>query len=238
MDGAPAPEVPSPAEDLAGRLRALAHPNRLRILRLLTQPHHLEEIASALGLARQSVQDHLDPLVAAGLVERVAGRGQRGPVVDYVIVIPRLFGLYEEIGNAFGVVGRELTESIHARLRTERVDASRTSNLRTDVPRLTIVHGMRIGETTLIEGAGPWTIGRDVGMTLTLEYDPFVSTRHAEIRRQGGGFEVVDALSSNGTFLDWLPLPRGGAAPLRNGSLLRIGKSLLLFRAPLSGGGR
>jgi pSer/pThr/pTyr-binding forkhead associated (FHA) protein len=74
-------------------------------------------------------------------------------------------------------------------------------------------------------------VGRDPHALVCLDYDPFVSTRHAELRRaSGGGFELADLHSSNGTYLDWKRLERGVVRPLANGGLVRCGKTLLLFR--------
>lgn len=215
---------------LSAALKALSHPKRLRLLRFLAEPHYLEEIANELGVARQSAQEHLDQLLAQGMVVALRGRRDHGPVTDYVLAMPRLFEIHEELGARFGVLAAELDERVSLPQATGVLPAGRAAPSVRDLPRLTIVHGMRVGETTVLEGPGPWVIGRDANARLALEYDPFVSHRHAEVRRFPGGFEVADALSSNGTWVDWTPLARGGTAPLANGTLLRVGKTLLLFR--------
>jgi hypothetical protein len=58
----------------------------------------------------------------------------------------------------------------------------------------------------------------------------YVSSRHAEVRRGPRGFEVADAFSSNGVWVDGKRLPRGGVVPIANGALVRAGRTLLLFR--------
>jgi predicted component of type VI protein secretion system len=65
------------------------------------------------------------------------------------------------------------------------------------------------------------TLGRgDVEIRLE---DPFASTRHARIERQGGVLVLEDLGSTNGTFLNGEPL--GGPQPLHPGDRIRIGDS-------------
>lgn len=225
-------DTPPEDEALATALKALAHPKRLRLLRFLTEPHHLEEIASELGVARQSAQEHVHQLLSAGVLEAVPGKGQRGMVTDYVVATPALFDILDQLGGRVGLLRAELEEHLAPRHRTAVLSSGSGDGRPVDAPRLTIVHGLRVGQTTPLDGGGPWLVGRDPQAWLSLDYDPYVSARHAEIRRVAGRFEVVDAMSSNGTFVDWRRLPRGGSGALAHGSLLRVGKTMLLFRAP------
>ena len=65
------------------------------------------------------------------------------------------------------------------------------------------------------------TLGRgDVEIRLE---DPFASTRHARIERQGGVLVVEDLGSTNGTLLNEEPL--SGPQPLHHGDRIRIGDS-------------
>jgi ArsR family transcriptional regulator len=67
----PKAPVPDPAEgELARLARALAHPIRIRILRLLPldQARTCGELVAALPLAQSTVSQHLRALEAAGLV--------------------------------------------------------------------------------------------------------------------------------------------------------------------------
>lgn len=211
-------------------LKALASPRRLEIIRFLDEPHYVEEIASELGVARQTAREHLDQLVEAGFLERVPGERETGSVTDYAVVPQRLFSVVEELRALTGLVPEaEAPEGL--RRRTEPLEAEAPAGEDADLPRLVVVHGLRVGRTTRLEGEGPWQIGRDPNTTLTLDYDPFVSSQHAEIRRVDGGFEVQDLYSSNGTFLDWEKLPRGGAREVDDGNVVRIGRSLVLFRS-------
>ena len=68
---------------------------------------------------------------------------------------------------------------------------------------------------------GGATLGRgDVEIQL---HDPFASSRHAKISRQGRTLVLEDLGSTNGTYLNGEPL--GGPAPLHDGDRIRIGDS-------------
>jgi DNA-binding transcriptional ArsR family regulator len=221
----------APLESLAIYFKGLANAKCLRLLAYLTQPHYLEEIASELGVARQTAQEHVQQLVELGLLETVRIRTESAQVTSYVIVPARLFTLYEMFGR-LGNLSRDLEEQVLARPATT-MDASvdESAVREEDLPRLTIVHGMRVGTTSVLAGNGPWPLGRDPTAAVCLDYDPYVSTRHAEIRRaKPGGFELVDLYSSNGTILDWKRVERGAVVRVENGSLVGVGKTLILFR--------
>jgi cbb3-type cytochrome oxidase subunit 3 len=65
------------------------------------------------------------------------------------------------------------------------------------------------------------TLGRgDVEIRLE---DPFASSRHAQISRQGGTVVIEDLGSTNGTYLNEEPL--NGPQPLHPGDRIRIGDS-------------
>jgi hypothetical protein len=71
------------------------------------------------------------------------------------------------------------------------------------------------------------TLGRgDVEIRLE---DPFASTRHARIERQGAAVVLEDLGSTNGTYLNGEPL--GGPQPLHHGDRIRIGDSEFSFLA-------
>ena len=71
------------------------------------------------------------------------------------------------------------------------------------------------------------TAGRHPDSTIFLD-DITVSRRHAEVRCVEGGYEVADAGSLNGTYLNRERVER---APLHDGDELQIGTFKLLFRA-------
>lgn len=71
------------------------------------------------------------------------------------------------------------------------------------------------------------TLGRgDVEIRLE---DPFASTRHARIERQGSVLVLEDLGSTNGTYLNEEPLD--GPQPLHHGDRIRIGDSVLSYLA-------
>jgi hypothetical protein len=88
-------------------------------------------------------------------------------------------------------------------------------------PRLLVEHasGHESGIAyDLTEGA---TLGRgDVEIRLE---DPFASTRHAQISREGPLLVIEDLGSTNGTYLNEEPL--SGPKPLHDGDRIRIGDS-------------
>ncbi|MGB0652353.1 MAG: FHA domain-containing protein [Thermoplasmatota archaeon] len=222
-------------EALAGLLKALANPRRLALLEFLTEPRAIDEVAQTLGLVRQTAQRHVDRLVAAGLVERVRSRRGQGPSNHFRVSPQRLFVLHEQLGRACGV---ELEPSDGPQAERAVTTPLATGTPLPKEPRvapvLAIVHGMRVGTVVPLIGEGPWAIGRDPTSALCIDYDPFASTRHAEVARSDdGGFEVVDLYSSNGTTVDWQPLMRGGRRPLSSGAVIKAGRSLLVFRLPV-----
>jgi pSer/pThr/pTyr-binding forkhead associated (FHA) protein len=56
--------------------------------------------------------------------------------------------------------------------------------------------------------------------------DVTVSRRHAEFRREGGEFQIVDMSSLNGTYVNRKPV---ASAMLANGDEIQIGKFRLVF---------
>lgn len=217
-------------DTLAGPLKVLGNEKRLYLLEFLTDPHYIREIASELEITRQSAQAHVDKLVDLGVLERRRGQREQGPVTEYVVVPSRLFAIQER----FAQLGRLEPEVDDEELRavTQPLDEEDTSGDQPVSPRLTIVHGFGRGRRVPLTGSGPWLIGREATAQICLDFDPFVSSRHAEIRRDGDGFEVVDLYSRNGTRLDWAAVDRGGGAPLENGAILGVGRTLLVFRTP------
>lgn len=216
-------------DGLVEYLKALASPRRLAILQLLDEPCYVEEIASELGVARQTAQEHLDRLVETGFVERVPGQRETGSVTDYEVVPQRLYTVVEDLRRLSGAVPATSTRE-DLRRRTEALDLGPESPDEPEMPRLVLVHGMRIGQTVRLEGEGPWLIGRDPHAVLSLDFDPFVSGKHAEIRRADGAFEIQDLYSSNGTYLEWEELPRGSASKIGDGEVVQVGRTILLFR--------
>jgi ArsR family transcriptional regulator len=80
----PAPDGPQADAELARFAKALAHPTRVRILRLLAkkEARMCSHIVDELPLAQSTVSEHLRILRAAGLVRA----NESGPRVGYCIV--------------------------------------------------------------------------------------------------------------------------------------------------------
>lgn len=213
-------------ESLASDLKPLSNPKRLKLLHFLTEPHYLEEIASELGMARQSAQKHVDRLLDAGFIEKQQGRRDSGPVTEYLLRPQRLFAIHEEFGK-LGVLEPVVDDD---RLTRTQLSSTQVSESGVEgVPRLRTVHGRTRGETFVLDGDGPWMVGRDSKHDVTLDYDPFASNRHAEIRREGEEFTITDAFSTNGTLINWEQMEKGQTIPLKQGDILGVGKTLLVF---------
>ena len=69
-------------------------------------------------------------------------------------------------------------------------------------------------------------IGRLSGSEIEVQ-DTGASRRHAEIRRQGGDFVIVDLGSTNGTLVNDSPVAEHR---LENGDRITIGRTVLEFR--------
>ena len=95
-------------------------------------------------------------------------------------------------------------------------------------PRLVVERapGHDPGSTYDLDG-GDVVLGRgDVEIQLD---DPFASTNHARIQRQGGAIVIEDLGSTNGTYLNEEALQ--GPRPLHPGDHIRIGDSEFTFQS-------
>jgi pSer/pThr/pTyr-binding forkhead associated (FHA) protein len=72
-------------------------------------------------------------------------------------------------------------------------------------------------------------IGRDPDNQIQLA-DPRASRHHARIERSGAGYHLLDLGSSNGTFLNDLPLT--APAPLKHGDQIQVGDTVFSVQAP------
>jgi len=91
---ASAPLSVEDAQTLAGRLKAIADPARLRLLSLMMANENLEactcDLTEALGLSQPTVSHHLKKLTDAGLV---FAQRREGPWTYYRVVPDALAGL-------------------------------------------------------------------------------------------------------------------------------------------------
>lgn len=74
--------------------------------------------------------------------------------------------------------------------------------------------------------APPFTVGRSSDADLTLADDK-VSGSHLRVSRTAAGFQIADLGSTNGTFMDGVPLT--AKTPLEDGAVLRVGRAVLVF---------
>ncbi len=82
------------------------------------------------------------------------------------------------------------------------------------------------------------TFGLEVGRKWFGEFDvvdPEISGKHLRFTRAGSTVHVEDTGSRNGTWLNGQPLARGEQVPLADGAILRLGRTLLVFREQFHG---
>jgi hypothetical protein len=87
-------------------------------------------------------------------------------------------------------------------------------------PRLRVEQAMGLRSGAEYDLAHGVTLGRGEAADIRLE-DPFASSRHARIDRQGDLLVIEDLGSTNGTYLNGEPLT--GPQPLHPGDRIRIG---------------
>lgn len=238
-------EPPVDYESLAEFLKALSNPVRLELLDALRFPKMVGEIKVApqrlapgdnpdRPAARQTLQAHLDRLVAADLVREDAVKAGERSLRRYAVNSQRLYVVTEELRRlSTHHAGRGGEEgSTH--------DASgRTSQPagRAKGPRLVLVHGVYEGKAfhldpSTADATGGWTIGRKRGLPVSLDYDPYVSTENARVRRAGDAFEILDLPDSrNGTRVNWEPLASGIPRAMEAGDIIGVGRTLMVFVA-------
>jgi pSer/pThr/pTyr-binding forkhead associated (FHA) protein len=81
----------------------------------------------------------------------------------------------------------------------------------------------------ILPGAEEVLIGRQEGLAVSLR-DDWVSRRHARIRGVGDEFILEDLGSSNGTYVDGVPIV---SCVLRAGDWIQIGRNLFRFEVQL-----
>ena len=91
-------------------------------------------------------------------------------------------------------------------------------------PRIVVVLGAKKGTITHLKDAET-TIGRDPASGLCLSEES-VSRKHCAIQADGDTYRVIDFDSSNGTFVNGIPV---GNKVLQHGDRIRLGYSELVF---------
>jgi FHA domain-containing protein len=225
-----------PDARLAEALEALSSTTRLGLLRTIQTRKKLSDIkihAPAPDdaerdrpLARQTIKQHLEHLIELGfVVAREDGRN-----VEYVLNHQTIFALSEDL--------RAL-----ARLRPEETPPGKTIQ-RSPEPSagrfrpqcLVLVKGLDEGRVFDLSPAHQppdgWIVGRQPGLPVPLDFDPFVSSLNARIVWREGAHDIEDlAESRNGTTVNFAPLPKGSRRKLEHGDVIGVGRSLLLYRA-------
>lgn len=219
---------------LATYLKALAHPGRLEILWRLrhptraadveVRPRRRDDLQPDRPMTRQTVEEHLEKLLAAGVVTRLPEAG--GGADRWVTNVPQIFAVVEELRllTAIPPAPRlELDETVT----TEQM----TSGSWTPGPKLALVTGPWLGRAFRLDGPGPWTIGRSRSRDVALSYDPFVSVDHARVERGDDAFAIRATVEPrNPASVNFLALGPGERRALQHGDVLMIGRSVLVFR--------
>lgn len=211
------------------RLRALASPVRLQILRALVVPMRAPDVrVRAAGgragldadrfVGRTTVIEHLDVLEKAGLVRRVGEA--------YAVDQQSMVALLQDLGDL-------------ARLRAlVEVDVEETLGARgpephalPPPPRVLVGNGPEAGRATALTGDGPWRVGRGADVEVPLAHDPHASRLHLVLERSAGGFLArVAPTAKNAVLVDFARVGPGESAELRCGSLLSVGATLLVLQ--------
>jgi pSer/pThr/pTyr-binding forkhead associated (FHA) protein len=120
-----------------------------------------------------------------------------------------------------------LHETVSFELDSDLSDPISLEGVPEGIPGMFVVrHGPKRG-TRIHLDSDQVTIGRHPESDIFLD-DVTVSRRHAVIHRVGDGFEVVDAGSLNGTYINQARVEHGR---LSNGDELQVGKFKLVYIA-------
>lgn len=229
-------------DELSGYLRALAHPSRLELLSQLRVPRTLGEIRlkpqrdEVEGnpdrlISRNAAERHLQSLVAIGVVVRRESTRDGRKVDEYTLQHARLFQVVEELRELTHL--RPVDPVALAQTEGATVGGTRAEPVEIRAPQLVLLSGPAEGRVHGLDKGARWVVGRSATADVVVDHDPYVSLEHAEVQARGKDLIVHDLPSNrNGTWLNWRPLPRGGSAPLRNGDVIRLGRTLILYQEP------
>jgi DNA-binding transcriptional ArsR family regulator len=217
-------QTEDPEGRLAEMLGAIANPLRLRLVRRLQRPAFIPDLTKEFGMTRQAIKKHLDELASAGLVESAMRRRGTMPASQFFTDPTSFFTLREMVSDL------GLTEATAALPRVTRVAAGGNAARQPGGAGLLMVHGDLAGRWFSLEGRSTCVVGRDAKADVSLGYDGYASGRHAMLQAEGTGWRLTDLHSTNGTRLNFLRLPRGGAAALAHGDIVSIGRTHLVLR--------
>ncbi|HET6404820.1 MAG TPA: FHA domain-containing protein [Candidatus Thermoplasmatota archaeon] len=223
------PREETESERLLVRLRALASPVRLQILRALVVPTRAGDLRvraareragldAGRTVGRPTVIEHLDVLEGAGLVRRVGDA--------YAVDQQGVVALLQDLGEL-----ARLRALIEVDVEATRIAPPPAIQPLPVWPRALIANGPSAGRAIALDGAGPWRLGRGAECEVSLGHDPHVSREHATLEREGTGFVVrVSPQAKNPLFVDFVPVEPGARAAARGGSLLLVGATLVVLQ--------
>jgi DNA-binding NtrC family response regulator len=115
---------------------------------------------------------------------------------------------------------------------TERQDDSAVglTELDQSVAHVRVLTGRGVHAVHVVGSKGT-SIGRPGGDCDFIVDDGRMSRKHARIERSVAGWQIQDLMSRNGGFVNGRGLGRGGRAALAEGAVLRLGDTLMSFRA-------
>jgi pSer/pThr/pTyr-binding forkhead associated (FHA) protein len=174
---------------------------------------------------------------AAGHLGAAGGRAlARGDTPGAVSLLERALSLLDEqapsrrdlaLKLSIALAGQGQLSRVGALL-SEHIDAARSAG--TCV--LYLQPNGRQQTCVLQAATSAVTIGRRPECDIALPWDTRVSRRHAQVEHRGDAWDLVDdSTSRNGTFLNGERVV--GRHHLRNGDVIRVGDTVLLFREPL-----
>ncbi len=219
-------------DGLAGFLSTLGNSSRLRVLYQLRRPKIVADmrLSPARGrterpVSRQAVRHHLDKLVEIEAIHRKK-KGAAFEGDEYLVNHRQLFLIAEAVRD----LARLKPTEVPVQTETKPVVALARPPL-AGRQGLVLVHGVEEGRSWPLETGRALVIGRGGDAQVQLDYDPFVSTKHAEVAAQTDRVTLTDLGSRNGTNWNWMPLKPGQQARLAPGDVIGIGKSSLVYRA-------
>lgn len=226
-------DAPADAQ-LATVLDALASPTRLALIRALRAPKTLTEIelrppdgpAGGRPLARQTVREHLDRLIQAGMVMTREVERSYGLTVEFQVNHQTAYALAEEMRSM-----ARLRPALEPEMAT--VHRAHAPPRPIVGPALVVVKGLDEGASFDLrpdDAKKEWVIGRRRNAEVALDFDPFVSSDNSRIRWDGDAHQLEDMPGSrNGTTHNFSALASGETRTLRHGDVVGVGRSYLLY---------
>ncbi len=224
-------------EELSEYLEVLSNSARLRILKLVEQrPRDARSLSHEIGTSYENTKKHLDRLLSIGVIRKDAGLGRQTskgvhPVWEYSLVP----GALEAIIRNLAIFSNTGIASVHAGIRSRLGEVrGRISEEFGGFPALVVMGGAEDGRVCLVRG-NTLDIGRvdpDSGpgarerLVLHEEYRAVtrVSRPHARITRQGDLWQITDAGSTGGTFVNGRKLEKGERIRLEDGAMIELAK--------------